>query len=52
MASRVITALFDNLADAERARARLIEMGVGRDQVSIVAQARAARQRARRAAPP
>ncbi len=38
MASRVITALFDNLADAERARARLIEMGVGRDQVSIVAQ--------------
>ena len=38
MASRVITALFDNLADAERARARLIEMGIARDQISIVAQ--------------
>ena len=38
MASRVITALFDTLADAERARARLIEVGIARDQISIVAQ--------------
>ena len=38
MAGRVITALFDSLADAERARARLVEIGVPRDQISIVAQ--------------
>ena len=38
MASRVITALFDSLADAERARARLVEIGIPRDQISIVAQ--------------
>ena len=37
-AMRVITALFDNLADAEHARARLVEIGVPRDQISIVAQ--------------
>ena len=37
MRTRVIAVLFANLADAERARARLVKIGVPRDQTSIVA---------------
>src|SRR5919202_3765025 len=41
-AMRVITALFDNLADAERARARLVTRGIARAQISIMSQSTAA----------
>ena len=36
--TRTITALFDNLADAQRAQERLVEAGLSRNQISIVAQ--------------